>query len=189
MTGCISISTARTRCFRWTKRGNSQQSSKESPMRSIPFRAGSAANNARWAARRPARRRLWLRWRAPLRPVSDGASRALEPALSLPGWAWPTFAEPRDWFSCDGFGAGWWNSLAPVRIRRYRGCSGCTNSRRIILHHQYVRIDFRQGQAHLQGGRGAAVCCASSSLADGNFFALGISNNLLIIWRPVEGSG
>jgi hypothetical protein len=53
MTGCISISTARTRCFRWAKRGNSQQSSKESPMRSIPFRAGSAANNARWAARRP----------------------------------------------------------------------------------------------------------------------------------------
>jgi hypothetical protein len=58
---------------------------------------------------------------APLRPVSDGASRALEPALSLPRWAWPTFAEPRGWFYSDGFGAGWWSSLAPVRMRWYHG--------------------------------------------------------------------
>ena len=87
---------------------------------------------------------------APLRPVSDGASRALEPALSLPRWAWPTFAEPRGWFYSDGFGAGWWSSLAPVRMRRYRGLfTGCINSRRIILHHQ-----FRQGQAQSSPGFG-----------------------------------
>jgi len=37
------------------------------------------------------------------------------------------------------------------------------------------RFKLTDHEAPLQGGRGAAVCCASSSLADGNCFALGIS--------------
>jgi hypothetical protein len=59
----------------------------------------------------------------------------------------------------------------------------------LILGGLYYTISMfeliRQGQAQLQGGARRGGLLRKQHLADGNFLALGISNNLLIIWRPV----